>query len=40
MKYNQKSDIWSLGCVLHKMMTFKYPFQAESIYVFIQTAVL
>jgi NIMA (never in mitosis gene a)-related kinase len=30
MKYNQKSDIWSLGCVLYKLMTFKYPFQADS----------
>jgi NIMA (never in mitosis gene a)-related kinase len=31
MKYNQKSDIWSLGCVLYKLMTFRYPFQADSI---------
>jgi NIMA (never in mitosis gene a)-related kinase len=30
MRYNQKSDMWSLGCVLYKMMTFKFPFQAES----------
>jgi NIMA (never in mitosis gene a)-related kinase len=27
-KYNQKSDIWSLGCVIYKMMTFKYPYEA------------
>ena len=29
-KYNQKSDIWSLGCVLYKMLTLKYPFQADN----------
>jgi NIMA (never in mitosis gene a)-related kinase len=34
-KYNQKSDIWSLGCVIYKMMTFKYPYEADSIYFFI-----
>lgn len=27
-KYNQKSDVWSLGCVLHKMLTLRYPFEA------------
>jgi NIMA (never in mitosis gene a)-related kinase len=34
-KYNQKSDIWSLGCVIYKMMTFKYPYEADSISIFI-----
>jgi NIMA (never in mitosis gene a)-related kinase len=34
-KYNQKSDIWSLGCVIYKMMTFKYPYEADSILSFI-----
>lgn len=33
-KYNQKSDIWSLGCVIYKMMTFKYPYEADSIFNF------
>ena len=29
--YDQKSDIWALGCLLYELLTFKHPFVANSL---------
>ena len=28
--YNDKSDVWALGCILYELCTFKHPFNARS----------
>ena len=28
--YNNKSDVWALGCILYELCTFKHPFEAKN----------
>lgn len=28
--YNEKSDVWALGCVIYEMCTYKHPFEAKT----------
>lgn len=28
--YNDKSDVWSLGCILYELCTYKHPFEASN----------
>lgn len=33
-KYNLKSDIWMLGCLLYELCTLQKPFEGDSLHVF------
>lgn len=28
--YNDKSDVWSLGCILYELCSYKHPFEASN----------
>ena len=30
MPYNDKSDVWALGCILYELCTYRHPFEAKS----------
>lgn len=34
-KFSPDSDIWSVGCLLYQLMTFKKPFAARSFFVIV-----
>jgi NIMA (never in mitosis gene a)-related kinase len=28
--YNEKSDVWALGCLLYELCTYRHPFEAQN----------
>lgn len=34
-KYDYKSDVWMVGCILYEMCTFKRPFEGDSLNIVI-----